>query len=119
MSAFNKGGRQIRIMGTKGMLTGNAKDTFVSLYDFATGKTEEIHYVDIAFANDITGGHGGADTLIMDELYDYLTDNYNSYSICRIGDTCDNHLLAFAAEESRVNGGKTIDIEEYKKEIMG
>lgn len=61
MSAFNKGGRQIRIMGTKGMLTGNAKDTFVSLYDFATGKTEEIHYVDIAFANDITGGHGGAD----------------------------------------------------------
>ncbi len=119
MSAFNKGTREIRIMGTKGMLMGDFEDTYVTFYDFATRTTEKIEYISQAQAQDITGGHGGADELIMEELYDYLTDNYNSYSICSIDDTCDNHLIAFAAEESRVNGGKTIDFAEYKKQIIG
>lgn len=118
MSAFNKGSRKIRVMGTKGVLFGDAGDPFISYYSFATKETEEIHYTDITSNQDITGGHGGADTMIMFELYDYLTDNYDSYSICPIDDTCDNHLIAFAAEYSRVNGGKTVELAEFKKEVM-
>ncbi len=118
MSAFNEGGRKIRVMGTEGILFGDAEENFISYYSFATRKTEKIQYIEAATANDITGGHGGADTMIMVELYDYLTDNYNSYSICSIDDTCDNHLIAFAAEESRTNGGKTIELEEFKKKFI-
>ncbi len=117
MSAFNKGTRKIRIMGTKGVLSGDAEEPVISFYNFATGETEEIRYTDATTAQNITGGHGGADTMIMYELYDYLTDNYDSYSICSIDDTCDNHLIAFAAEESRKNGGKTIDLSEFKKQV--
>lgn len=117
MSAYNMGGRDIRIMGTKGELIGNAGDDHVKFFNFATRETEIIHVTDKTTNQDITGGHGGGDTGIMFELHKYLTEDYDGFSICDIGTTCDNHLIAFMAEKSRINEGTTIDIEKYKKEL--
>ncbi len=117
MSAFNKGGRSIRIMGTNGELFGSDNQNFISFYNFETKETEEIKYSDLLQIPDITGGHGGGDTKIVAELYDYLNDNYQGFSITPFEDSSDNHITTFAAEYSRVNGGKTIDIEDYKKNL--
>ena len=44
---------------------------------------------------------------------DSLDGETENDSICPIEETCTNHLIAFAAEESRVTG-KVIDMDEYR-----
>ena len=111
MSAFNKGGRNIRIMGTDGELSGNAGDNFVSLYSFATEQTEKID-LDSGFLDDsILSGHGGGDAGIIKALKDLIEGNPNK-SICDIAESCDNHMISFAAEESRLTG-KVVDLDEF------
>lgn len=110
MNAFNRGGRFIHIMGTKGELRA-ALDykTPITLYDFETKKTMEIP---MSGTDGVTGGHGGGDTGIVHSLYDYLTGTYTGHSISDIQVSVDNHLLVFAAEEARCNG-TVVDFEEY------
>lgn len=111
MSAFNEGGRTIRIMGTKGEISGNAGDNFVSLYSFDTKKTENVDIDNATIGDSILSGHGGGDPGIIKALIDLIEGNPNK-SICDIAESCDNHMIAFAAEESRLNG-TIIDMDEY------
>ena len=115
MNAFNKGGRFIHIMGTKGELRAAMdKSTPITLYDFETKTTSEHPMI----AQDgVNGGHGGGDTGIVYSLYDYLTGEYQGNSISDIEISVDNHLLVFAAEESRKRG-QVVDFEEYVKNLM-
>ncbi len=117
MSAFNKGGRSIRIMGTKGELSGVDGQNVITFYNFETKETEEFKYSDLLPVSDITGGHGGGDSKIIEELADYLNGEYTGYSITPFADSSDNHITTFAAEYSRVHGGQTVDIEEFKKQL--
>ncbi len=117
MSAFNSGGRRINIMGTKGELFGREGCDYITFYDFATKKSVDIKYTDLALSSDISGGHGGGDTGIMRDLYEYLNDSYDGFSITPFEDFLDNHLVAFAAEHSRIGGGATVDMESYKRLI--
>ena len=118
MCAFNKGGRNIRIMGTGGELIGNMDEDFVTLYDFTTRETTKISVSDMAVDDSIDGGHGGGDDGIIRALRDRLNGKTENVSFCTIEETCRNHLIAFAAEESRVTG-KVIDLAEYEKKLGG
>lgn len=114
MNAFNKGGRFIHIMGTKGELRAALSgDEPIRLYDFEAKETTEIPSTGM---DGINGGHGGGDDGIVYTLYDYLTENYNGKSIPTIEESCYNHLLTFAAEESRING-TVVDVEKYINEL--
>ena len=62
------------------------------------------------------GGHGGGDVGIIRALRDRLYGDLENTSICTIEQTCRNHLIAFAAEESRLTG-RVIDMRQYEKEI--
>lgn len=100
MNAFNKGGRYIRIFGTKGELYANMRDTEITLFTF---DDRQVKTVSVKTAEEsIVGGHGGGDTGIMCELYEYFSGNYTGYKAADIGISVKNHLLAFAAEESRL-----------------
>ncbi len=55
----------------------------------------------------------GGDTGIMKALAKRLNGDTSDTSICTIDETCANHMIAFAAEESRVTG-KVIDLSEYE-----
>ena len=110
MNAFNKGGRFIHIMGTKGEIRGAMDgDAPITLYDFEKDETTEIPMLS---ADGIAGGHGGGDEGIVLTLYDYLTDNYTGKSISDIRTSCNNHLIVFAAEKARESGA-TVDFEDY------
>ncbi|MBO5907092.1 MAG: Gfo/Idh/MocA family oxidoreductase [Clostridia bacterium] len=111
MNAFNKGGRTIKIMGTKGELNATFGDPIIKLYDFLTEKEREINIESGKVDDTIVGGHGGGDTGIMLALRDLILGIPNS-SICDIGESCDNHMIAFAAEESRILG-TVVDMDEY------
>ncbi len=114
MNAFNKGGRFIHIMGTLGEVHAALdENTPITIYDFVTQDTETIQLV----AKDgISGGHGGGDEGIIADLYDYFTDNYTGCSIPTIDESLFNHLIVFAAEESRKTN-KVVDVSEYIKDI--
>ena len=110
MNCFNKGGRFIHIMGTRGEIRASiAGDSPIEIYDFQTCKTENIPL----YAQDgIRGGHGGGDDGIVATVYEYLNGNYTGKSIPDIQESCYNHLIVFAAEESRKTN-TVVDLDEY------
>lgn len=120
MSAFTKGGRKTKIMGTKGELIASMDapaDKAFEFFNFATRDSEFLQ-VELPVAGDsITSGHGGGDEGIINALYDYLTDKAKAKDVSEIEISCKNHMLAFAAEESRLNG-TVVDVKEYTKKFM-
>ena len=84
------------------------------VYSFAT--REHTVYDLEAISGDITGGHGGGDWGMMKDLIKLLNGDNGSKSICDIRTSYRNHLIAFAAEKSRVKG-TVIDMEEYEKSL--
>ncbi len=99
MNAFNKGGRFIRIFGTKGELTAYMNRTDIEVYTFEDRQT---HIYDVTKTSEsITGGHGGGDSGIVHDLYDYFCDTYGGFSIADINVSAANHLIGYAAEQAR------------------
>lgn len=99
MNAFNKGGRYIRIFGTKGELYANASDTEITVFTFDKQEIQKIQVEETE--ESIAGGHGGGDYGIIEELYDYLNGDYNGYCAANIDISVKNHLIGFAAEKAR------------------
>ncbi len=115
MNAFNRGGRFIHIMGTKGELRGSmaSEDTPITFYDF---ETKETHEIPITGKDGLVNGHGGGDAGIVESFYEYLNGTYTGTSVSDIRTSVDNHLIVFAAEEARKTGA-VIDFEEYVKQL--
>lgn len=99
--------RIVQIMGTKGEIRGNMDDNQISVYDFLTKQETIVKF------NHPTGGHGGGDLGIMkDFLFDIKqSDKHESASSART--SLDSHLMAFAAEESRLNKGTSIELDQF------
>ncbi len=110
MNCFNKGGRYIRIFGTKGELFAYAGDETITLFNFDRRKWEHIPVPKIE--ESILGGHGGGDIGIILDLYDYLNGTYTGSSIADIRTSVANHLITFAAEESRLTS-QTVDVDAF------
>ena len=110
MCAFSRGGRFIHIMGTKGNLHASlAKDGSITIYDFLTKQTSSIP---MSAIDGVVGGHGGGDSGIVNSIYDYLVSDIKVKSIPTIEESCHNHILVFAAEESRLTG-QVVDIDDF------
>lgn len=110
MCAFNRGGRFIHIMGTKGELHASLEENgSITIYDFLT-KKETITPMNAV--DGIVGGHGGGDAGIVNSVYEYLANDVRAKSIPTIEESCHNHILVFAAEESR-KIGQVVDIDEF------
>ncbi len=110
MNAFNEGGRFIHIMGTEGEIhAGTENNAPIEIFDFGTREKTEIP---MSGKDGISGGHGGGDTGIVNALYEYLNGEYKGDSVPEIRESCDNHLIVFAAEKSRKENA-VIDFSEY------
>ena len=115
MNAFNKGGRYIRLFGTKGELYANAVDPDITVYNF---EDKEIHKYPVDVIDEsIVSGHGGGDEGIIEELYEYLGDSYTGFRAADIGISVKNHLIGFAAEKARHNN-TVEDVEAFTKEYI-
>ena len=118
MSGFNKGGRNSTIMGTKGELYLDMEEQSMKFYDFATRTTTNVYNPDTIIDFTIAGGHGGGDSGIMQDLYEYIANDNPSDSISDISVSCMSHLICFAAEEARKKN-VTIDMDEYIRSLEG
>lgn len=105
--------RMVQIMGTKGEIRGNMAENSISIYDFAT-KQESM----IQFSNPV-GGHGGGDNNIV-RTFLYDIEHYGKEeSISSASTSLRSHLMAFAAEESRLNRGQSIHIDDFYRSVTG
>ena len=108
------GGRDIRFFGTEGELEVCEEEDRIVLHRFME---EPITWKISELVDDLggqgTGNHGGSDHRMIDTLYQiYFTDKLNAAS--SIEASVESHYMALAAEESRLNGGKLIEIENYR-----
>ena len=115
VNAFNEGGRYTRIYGTKGELWAHMSESEIHVHTFADNKTSAVPVQETE--ESITGGHGGGDAGMVYDLYDYLTGNYKGFSVADIGVSVYNHMLGFAAEESRHNG-TVVDVQAFRKRFL-
>ena len=111
-----RGGRDFRFFGTEGELVLEEEENRIVLRRFME---EPITWKISELVDDLggqgTGNHGGSDHRMFDSLYQiYFTDKLNASS--SIEASVESHYMALAAEESRLNGGKLIEIETYRKE---
>ena len=114
MTAFNKGGRFIRIYGTKGELISSLDQSTLQLYSFDTQTWESISISE--YGNDISSGHGGGDTGIMIDTLCLLRGETPSASVCEVRTSYENHITGFAAEQSRLEN-RVVSIAEYEKNL--
>ena len=104
MTAFSKEiYRDLKIHGTKAELVGSIESNYIEIRPFG-GEVEKIN-IDVSMAN--VGGHMGGDFFMMNSVYKSLNGE-KAEGITYLDVSIDSHLMAFAAEESRLT----------KKEIL-
>lgn len=114
MCAFTAtSGRKLLLMGTEGHIDGFMEDNYIKLCRFG----EEEKVIDIGELGEDVMGHGGGDSRMVYSLIDMLRDGKVDSSITTIDRSVESHYVAMAAEESRINGGMAIDINDYIKSI--
>lgn len=105
MTAFSEHEtRSIKIMGTKGELRAIGTKNEIEIQQFGGEKH-------IVYPQRVEGGHGGADVLLMRDLIKQLQSGDKEGKTSGAV-SAKNHLIAFAAEESRLNE-RTIDMKSY------
>ncbi len=111
MEAFVKdGGRDIRFFGTEGELDLREGEDTITLKKYFGENT----IWKISELTDDLEGHGGGDHRMIDELYDIMTGKTPEVATS-IDESIESHYMALAAEESRLNGGKLIELSKYRK----
>ena len=110
MSAFSaKGGRCMRIMGTKAEIFADMEKDIITLMPFG-GEAEEFDIRKMAI--DLSG-HGGGDIRMVEDYLDVLEGKPMPTAMTTIARSVESHYVALAAEESRLHGGQLVDIDEF------
>lgn len=110
MCAFTQSGsRVMNIMGTKGQIVCDMEKSEIEVRDFLTGNrtTTEVK----------TGnsGHSGSDEKFM-KGFIKTVETDGAYSLSSAEVSVGSHLMALAAEESRVTG-KTVYMDDFRKKL--
>ena len=115
MTAFTKNTRRtIRVMGTLGELEGDSVKGTIEVKPF---NSDEIETIDVS--KQLVGhvGHAGGDTRLVDNIIDILRKDDLEHNLTSIDASVHSHVMALAAEESRVNHGKSISIREFESKF--
>ncbi len=111
MCAFtNKLGRTIKLMGTRGEIRGNFEKKEIEVSDFLSGTTE------VVYLKNIMSGHGSGDYGILSNFIQMVRDENFIESAKSLDIALQSHIMAFAAEKSRITG-QIVDMKDYYKEI--
>lgn len=111
MSAFTKKcAREINLMGTRGQIRGNMESGIIEVYDFVSGITDTIRL------NTSSKGHSGSDMSMMKDFVRLIMEEKGSGKT-GASVSVESHLMALAAEESRVSR-ETVDFQAFKKELF-
>lgn len=116
MTGFTKEIRRtIRVMGTLGELEGNAETGKITVRIFGSEEDETID-VSAVLAGHV--GHAGGDTRLVDNIIGILQKGDLENNLTSIDASVHSHVMALAAEESRLENGKSILIREFEQRMQ-
>ena len=100
--------RNIALFGTAGEITGDMEDSRIVIKDFASRDTEIINL------GEPFGGHSGGDAGFIG---DFVACVRGQGGLARnaVKNSFESHYIAFAAEASRLNGGRMMKLEDFRK----
>lgn len=109
MCGFTKDfSRTMRLMGTHGEIRVLFSDEHaIEVYDFQTNRK------DVIYTSQNSSGHGGGDYNLISDFVNFIATGQQSPSITPIDISVESHLLALAAEESRLTH-ETIKMKEFR-----
>ena len=109
MCAFTaQGGRLIRLMGTHGEIVGDMAANTIRVLPFIGEET----LIDVTKLTDDFSGHAGGDARMMDDFLRLVAgEEPASAALTSISRSVESHLVALAAEQSRLEGGRVIAME--------
>ena len=111
LCAFNgKPGRTIQLMGTAGEIRASMASNEIEVLDFATGSIEIVRPAGSSHR------YGGGDHGIMKYFVDWVRGDRAEPGLTSAFGSIESHLMAFAAERSRVIGC-TIKMDEFRREV--
>lgn len=111
MSAFTRDiSRTIKLMGTKGEIRGAMEKNEIEIIHFGSGKVERISFEDMGGHV----GHGGGDMRLVKDFLKLVRSDGASQGLTSADASVQSHLMAFAAEQSRVEG-KMIGLQAFKE----
>ena len=110
-----RGGRDFRFFGTEGEIEIFEESDRMILHRYMENPIEwKISEIVDDLGEQGEGLHGGGDHRMLDTLYNiYFEDKLNASS--SIEHSVESHYMALAAEKSRLNGGKLVEISDYRK----
>lgn len=104
--------RYFKAMGTKGEIEADMKSNLIRVREF--GKGEEV--IDVNTLSSDLKGHGGGDSGIVADFLDMLIhDKEATERTTTLEHSIESHFMALAAEESRLHGGKVIDLDDFRR----
>ena len=114
MCAFTaQGGRYAKFMGTNGDIVADMHRNIIDIGVF--GKPRE--QIDVSKLAEDFSGHAGGDNQLVREFLDLELDGKVASNITSLERSMESHYIAFAAERSRVEGGRLVQIEEIQKDF--
>lgn len=116
LSGFtNRVCRTLKIMCEQGEIRAESDGHTIEITKFASNEVEEVEKRVIRSAQ-VSGGHGGGDFLLMEDFIRNMESD-SEESRTAIEHSLESHLMAYAAEQSRVNS-KVIDMDEIKRQLL-
>ncbi|MFB4327787.1 Gfo/Idh/MocA family protein [Paenibacillus sp. CR_12] len=113
MSAFTRDvSRTIKLMGTRGEIRGAMEKNEIEIIHFGSGKVERISFADRGGHV----GHGGGDMGLIKDFLRLVQTGGNNQGLTSASRSVQSHLMAFAAEQSRVDG-KIIELKEFAQQF--
>lgn len=105
--------RIVQIMGTKGEIRGDLETGVIDLFEFAGGVRT------VVTATAAEGGHQGGDDGIMRQFLSDLRERRFEGNLTSAEASLESHLMAFAAERSRLRGGEVVDMRTFRAMTTG
>lgn len=113
MSAFTRDiNRIVQIMGTKGEIRGDFEKGEIDMFQFSTRKRTLVQ-VDAPAHH-----HGGGDEGIMRQFIADVRLGRTHGNLTSAEASVEGHIMAFAAEQSRLDQGKVIEMKAYYDHII-
>lgn len=109
MTAFTQDcHRTIKLTGTLGELEGDMEENVLHLRPF--GKPEQV--IDLKEDGGAYSGHGGGDSGLMASFCELVAQG-GTEGLTGVDASVESHVMALAAEASRLDGGRTITLADF------
>ena len=110
----NRQTRYLRVFGTEGELWGDFAERKIYVQRF----NKQLQEYDLNDPKGDFSGHGGGDEgLIYDVIRVFRGDDFDTTSVTYLENSVESHYMAFAAEDSRLHGGRVTDVKEFAGKV--